>query len=203
MTDTKGLGVGKGFKNPRFQRIFNSKIHTSGSAFHTLLNNPEGVEKIKEIIKKETKSIRYKGVSNYKKSADLKKIKNASIAAGEEFTRADRAITKQLFEDRSTAAYAKAGTEENKAVAHGQFIYKRNIKPVTMNHNEHAITSIAKKFTTATVRRSGDTTKLTEQGQEHANTAVSISSVIKNKPASGATTPTKSSISNPNFKLNN
>jgi len=88
---------------------------------------------------------------------------------------------------------------------HGQFIYKgnRNTPRATANNNGHAITSIANKFTTATVRRSGDKTILTEQGQERAHIFGSIGSAIKNKPASSATNPAKPSASNPNFKLRN
>lgn len=191
MTDTKILGVGRGFKNPRFQRILNSKIHATGP-YKSLGNNQEGVAKLKEIMKKETRFIRYKGISRDKGIADLKKIKDASIAAGEEFTSADKKITKQIFADRSTRAYTKAGTEENKAGVHGQFVYKRNINPAVRNHDEHTRTSINDR-TTSAFRDTGGVVNLVKGSGRSENIFTSASAAAnKNKPTPG-TAPTKTS----------
>ncbi len=169
----KTSGIGS-FKNK-----LSRGIHTTGE-LHTLHDNEKAVEKLDQIVSSQKRYIRGRGLSGYQIRKDVNEIKSAD----ENFTTTDKRVVKNILKGMSTESYTKAGSEENKAATHGQFVYKRNINPATRNNNEHAITSIAEKFNTATVRRSGDATKLTAQGQERAHTFGSINSAIKNKPAS-------------------
>ena len=171
---TSGLGS--------FKYKLNQGIHTTGE-LHTLHDNEKAVEKLGQIVISQKRYIRGSGLSNYQIRKDVNEIKSAD----KNLTLNDKRVVKGILKGMSSESYAKAGSEENKAATHGQFVYKRNVKPA-------AITSIA--------NRTGKTSAFHQYGdavsQDKSRIYSSINAAIKNNHAAD----TKTEDDKPNQALN-
>lgn len=154
-----------------FKYKLSQGTHTTGE-LHTLHDNNTAVEEIGKIVSDQRRYNRGEGLSDYQIRKDVNRVK----ATDKNLTLNDKRVVKSIFKGMSAESYKQAGSEENKDVAHGQFIYKRNIK-------------------TAALHQYGDAVS-----QDKSKIFGSINSAIKNKSASDITTPTKPST-NPNFKI--
>ncbi len=119
-----------------FKNQLNKGIHTTGQ-LHTLHDNEKAVEKLGQLMNSQRKYFRGRGLSTSQIRKDIKEIKSAD----ENLTFNDKKVVKGILKEMSAESYTKAGSEENKAAAHGQFIYKYKGN----KNDEHALTSIANK----------------------------------------------------------